>query len=151
MKLTAPACPTTCHLIGKQRRGVTRPSRIRNALSHAIIGLSGDSAWHRKNETPAAESGCSPSSLPHRLDISERQLRRRCHQHFGYGAKTLERIRRFQRFLDLCRRSHAMPLAHLALEAGFADQAHMTREVGELSCLTPAVICDQLNARELPG
>ncbi|PDT37819.1 AraC family transcriptional regulator [Rhizobium sp. M10] len=99
----------------------------------------------------AAESGCSPSSLPHRLDISERQLRRRCHQHFGYGAKTLERIRRFQRFLDLCRRSHAMPLAHLALEAGFADQAHMTREVGELSCLTPAVICDQLNARELPG
>ncbi|WP_064682401.1 helix-turn-helix domain-containing protein [Rhizobium bangladeshense] len=99
----------------------------------------------------AAESGCCPSGLLHRLDISERQLRRRCHQHFGYGAKTLERIRRFQRFLDLCRRSHAMPLARLALEAGFADQAHMTREVGELSCLTPAVVCDQLNVQELPG
>ncbi|ACE91523.1 probable transcriptional regulator protein, AraC family [Rhizobium etli CIAT 652] len=98
----------------------------------------------------AADSGCPSPSLRRRLDISERQLRRRCHQHFGYGAKTLERIRRFQRFLDLCRRSHAMPLAQLALEAGFADQAHMTREVGELSCLTPGVILDQLNAREMP-
>lgn len=44
-----------------------------------------------------------------------------------------------------------MPLARLALEAGFADQAHMTREVGELSCLTPAIVCDQLIVRELPG
>ncbi|MBX4992424.1 AraC-like DNA-binding protein [Rhizobium binae] len=98
----------------------------------------------------AADGGCPASCLRHRFDISERQLRRRCHQHFGYGAKTLERIRRFQRFLDLCRRSHVMPLVHIALEAGFADQAHMTREVGELSCLTPAAILGQLNAREMP-
>ncbi|MBB4234038.1 hypothetical protein GGD57_000587 [Rhizobium esperanzae] len=85
------------------------------------------------------------------LDISERQLRRRCHHHFGYGTKTLERIRRFQRFLDLCRRSGKMPLACLALEAGFADQAHMTREVGELSTLTPAAILGQLGMRKTPG
>ncbi|ARM88806.1 transcriptional regulator protein [Rhizobium sp. CIAT894] len=85
------------------------------------------------------------------LDISERQLRRRCHHHFGYGAKTLERIRRFQRFLDLCRRSGTTPLACLALEAGFADQAHMTREVGELSTLTPAAILGQLGMRKTPG
>ncbi|MGO4484370.1 AraC-like DNA-binding protein [Rhizobium pisi] len=85
------------------------------------------------------------------LGISERQLRRRCHHHFGYGAKTLERIRRFQRFLDLCRSSDTMPLACLALEAGFADQPHMTREVGELSTLTPAVILDQLGMRKTSG
>jgi hypothetical protein len=41
-----------------------------------------------------------------------------------------------------------MPLARLALEAGFADQSHMTREVGELSTLTPAVIFDQLGMRK---
>lgn len=92
----------------------------------------------------AADSGRPASGLLDRLDMSERQLRRRCHHHFGYGAKTLERIRRFQRFLDLCRRPDTMPLARLALEAGFADQPHMTREVGELSSLTPAAILGQL-------
>ncbi|MBB4440511.1 MULTISPECIES: helix-turn-helix domain-containing protein [Rhizobium] len=93
----------------------------------------------------AADGGRSASGLLDRLGMSERQLRRRCHHHFGYGAKTLERIRRFQRFLDLCRKSGTMPLARLALEAGFADQPHMTREVGELSTLTPAIIFDQLS------
>ncbi|MBY5313214.1 helix-turn-helix domain-containing protein [Rhizobium leguminosarum] len=96
----------------------------------------------------AADNARPVSGLLDRLGMSERQLRRRCHHHFGYGAKTLERIRRFQRFLDLCRRSGAMPLARLALEAGFADQPHMTREVGELSTLTPAVILGQLSIRQ---
>lgn len=96
----------------------------------------------------AADNARPVSGLLDRLGMSERQLRRRCHHHFGYGAKTLERIRRFQRFLDLCRRSGAMPLARLALESGFADQPHMTREVGELSTLTPAVILGQLSIRQ---
>lgn len=93
----------------------------------------------------AADSGHAAAGLLDRLDIGERQLRRRCHHHFGYGAKTLERIRRFQRFLDLCRKSGAtLQLASLALEAGYADQAHMTREVGDLSTLTPTAILDQI-------
>ncbi|MFS8148876.1 helix-turn-helix domain-containing protein [Rhizobium sp. BR 249] len=99
----------------------------------------------------AADSGRPAPGLPDRLGISERQLRRRCHHHFGYGAKTLERIRRFQRFLDVCRKAGTMPLARIALEAGFADQAHMTREVAELSTLTPAIILDQLGMRERSG
>jgi hypothetical protein len=39
-------------------------------------------------------------------------------------------------------------ISHWHLEAGFADQPHMTREVGELSTLTPAVILDQLSMRQ---
>ncbi|WP_037078257.1 helix-turn-helix domain-containing protein [Rhizobium sp. CCGE 510] len=97
-----------------------------------------------------ADSGRQTPGLFDRLGMSERQLRRRCHHHFGYGAKTLERIRRFQRFLDLCRRSDTMALAHFALEAGFADQAHMTREVGEFSSLTPAVILGQFGMPKRP-
>ncbi|MBX5161162.1 AraC family transcriptional regulator [Rhizobium sp. NZLR3b] len=99
----------------------------------------------------AADSGRPASGLFGRLGMSERQLRRRCHHHFGYGAKTLERIRRFQRFLDFCRSSDTMPLASLALEAGFADQAHMTREVGEFSSLTPAVVLGQLSISKRPN
>jgi AraC-like DNA-binding protein len=35
-------------------------------------------------------------SIQDRLAVSERTLRRRCHAHFGYGPKTLDRILRFQ-------------------------------------------------------
>ncbi|WHO71091.1 helix-turn-helix domain-containing protein [Rhizobium sp. BT03] len=99
----------------------------------------------------STDGGRPASGLLARLGTSERQLRRRGHHHFGYGAKTLDRIRRFQRFLDLSRKAGTMPLARLALDAGFADQAHMTREVGELSSLTPAVILGQLGMPKRPG
>lgn len=80
------------------------------------------------------------------LEIGERQFRRRCHHYFGYGAKTLARIRRFQSMLQLCRNDAAMSLAELALAAGYADQAHMTRDVGEFSTLTPLEIRRQIAA-----
>jgi transcriptional regulator GlxA family with amidase domain len=39
-----------------------------------------------------------------------------------------------------------MSLAELALAAGYADQAHMTRDVGEFSTLTPLEIRRQIAA-----
>ena len=38
------------------------------------------------------------------LFVSDRQLRRRCRTAFGYGAKTMQRVLRFQRFLALSTR-----------------------------------------------
>lgn len=70
------------------------------------------------------------------LGVSERQLRRRCETAVGYGPKTLERILRFQRFRALARRG-AGSLAELALEAGYADQAHLNREHLRLAGVTP--------------
>lgn len=75
---------------------------------------------------------------------SERTLRRRCHEHFGYGAKTLDRILRLQRFLAACRNERSLPLGSLALDAGYADQAHLSREARELTSLSPAEIRRQL-------
>jgi AraC-like DNA-binding protein len=70
------------------------------------------------------------------LGIGDRQLRRRFLDAVGYGPKTLERILRFQRFLRL---AGADPdLARLAVEAGYADQAHLTRECTRLAGLPPA-------------
>ena len=80
------------------------------------------------------------------LGLSERTLRRRCESAFGYGPKTLERILRFQQFLALLRRSRAPRLAELAAASGFADQAHLTREVRRLGGLTPAAFMTQLAA-----
>ncbi|MEZ2127244.1 MULTISPECIES: DUF6597 domain-containing transcriptional factor [unclassified Sinorhizobium] len=82
--------------------------------------------------------------LSKELGISERSLRRRCYEIFGYGPKTLERILRFQRFLALGQQSPETTLAALAIDTGYADQAHMTREVRLLSCLTPREILQQL-------
>ncbi|KAB1086933.1 AraC family transcriptional regulator [Neorhizobium galegae] len=78
--------------------------------------------------------------------LGERTLRRRSHDHFGYGPKTLERILRLQRFVRMVRQPASGNLAILALEAGYADQAHMTRDVKELTTFTPWEIRRQLCA-----
>lgn len=74
------------------------------------------------------------------LGISERQLRRRFHAAVGYGPKILARVLRFQRLLVLASRRGAArgELARLALDAGYADQAHMTAEVTRLAGDPPA-------------
>ena len=71
--------------------------------------------------------------------LGERQLRRRFDAAVGYAPKTLAGVLRLQRFLELSRRGDT-GLARMALDAGFADQAHLTRECGRLTGLTPAAL-----------
>lgn len=71
------------------------------------------------------------SSVAESVALSERQLHRRCLAAFGYGPKTLARILRMRRALDLARR--ATPFAAVAAVAGYADQAHLAREVRALT------------------
>ncbi len=70
------------------------------------------------------------------LAMSERTLRRRFDESFGYGPKTLDRILRYQRFLRLARVSKE-PTALLAVDAGYSDQAHLVRESRRLTGSTP--------------
>jgi AraC-like DNA-binding protein len=71
--------------------------------------------------------------------VSPRHLRRRFQEAVGYGPKTLQRVLRFRRFLAAARPSGArVDLAALAVGAGYADQAHLTRECNELAGTTPA-------------
>lgn len=63
--------------------------------------------------------------------LSERQLHRRCLPLFGYGPKTLGRVLRFDRALALARRGESF--AEVAVDAGYADQAHLSREVRSLA------------------
>lgn len=90
--------------------------------------------------------GSKLAGLADRLDCSERTLRRRSREHFGYGPKTLDRILRFQGFLALARRVPASGLAGLAADAGYADQAHLAREVRALCGMTAAALLAQLGA-----
>ncbi len=76
-----------------------------------------------------------------RVGLSERQLRRRAHAAACYGPKTLQRILRFQRFVRAADAAAApLDLADAAARAGYADQAHLTRESVALSGLTPAAL-----------
>jgi AraC-like DNA-binding protein len=82
----------------------------------------------------------SLSRIADRLALSERQLHRRCLAAFGYGAKTLQRILRFQRFLAAARARPTQELARLAAACGFADQAHLSRECMRLGGRTPRAL-----------
>lgn len=100
-------------------------------------------------EADQLTSGDPIRALLREIGISERTLRRHCHEHLGYGAKTLDRILRLQRFLTACRCRPANTLASLALEAGYTDQAHLAREARALTSFTPREIKLQLTGR--PG
>jgi AraC-like DNA-binding protein len=56
----------------------------------------------------------------------------------GLGPKLVQRIGRLQRFLALAEsQGHPYRLAWLAQAAGYADQAHLNREVRALAGVTP--------------
>jgi AraC-like DNA-binding protein len=58
-------------------------------------------------------------------------LHRRSLAAFGYGPKLLGRILRLNRALDLARAG--TPYATVAAQAGYADQAHLSRDVKQLA------------------
>lgn len=96
------------------------------------------------NALKTQSAGRGLTVILERLDISPRTLRRRCQEAFGYGPKTLERVLRFQRFLKLARNAEQPLLSGLAFESGYADQAHLTREVRRLSGFSPGRILRQV-------
>jgi AraC-like DNA-binding protein len=72
------------------------------------------------------------------IGLSSRQLQRRFSSAVGYGPKTFHSILRFQRVLNLASgEQNGKTLADLAFQAGYADQAHMTREVRRFSGTQP--------------
>ncbi|MEP7054047.1 MAG: DUF6597 domain-containing transcriptional factor [Actinomycetota bacterium] len=78
------------------------------------------------------------------LALSESQLRRRCLQGVGLSPKALQRTLRFQGFLALAQsgavatgRRGSDGLASLAVDVGYTDQAHLSRECLRLTGLTP--------------
>jgi len=73
------------------------------------------------------------------VGLSERQLRRRCLDALGLPPSVLRRLLRLHRFLDATRTAHAgTSLSDLAGVAGYADQAHLSREVRALTGRSPA-------------
>jgi AraC-like DNA-binding protein len=79
----------------------------------------------------ALRAGQPVAATAARVGLSARQLQRRCLPAFGYGPKTLARVLRFDRALVLAR--SGQPFASVAATTGYADQAHLAREVRTLA------------------
>lgn len=114
--------------------GAAGPAGLRRIMLEAVVA--------RLRETPppdpaapaiaaALRAGRSVAEVAWELGLSERQLHRRNLAGFGYAPKTLQRIVRFQRALRLARAGR--PLADVAVESGYADQAHLANDVKRLS------------------
>jgi AraC-like DNA-binding protein len=68
--------------------------------------------------------------------IGVRQLRRACHKQSGLAPKHLARVLRFRHVVTRLRHGE-QNMAHLSLECGYCDQAHMIREFRELAGISP--------------
>jgi AraC-like DNA-binding protein len=90
-----------------------------------------------------AAAQLSVAAMADRLGLSARQVHRRCLPIFGYGPRRLSRVLRLHRALDEARAG--APLAQVAFDAGYADQAHLNREVRDLAGTTPTVLLAELN------
>jgi AraC-like DNA-binding protein len=83
-----------------------------------------------------AAHGTSVAEMADRLGLGVRQLHRRCLPLFGYGPRHLSRVVRLNRALEAAR--VGTPLAAVAAGCGYADQAHLSREVRDLVGTTPS-------------
>ena len=78
------------------------------------------------------------STLAHEVNLSERQLARVFRQQVGLSAKRFSRITRLNRVLNLSTYEVSrLTLEQLALNHGYHDASHLTREFRELVDLTP--------------
>ena len=113
------------------RRWVAESPPVDPAVEHVATSLSDDPA--RRVE-----------GLRRELDLSERQLLRRCTVAFGYGPATLRRILRLQRFLSLAGDPHTGgSIADLAHDAGYADQQHLARDSKAIARATPSELVER--------
>jgi methylphosphotriester-DNA--protein-cysteine methyltransferase len=84
-----------------------------------------------------AEAPRPVAALARQLGVGERQLHRRFLAAVGYGPKTLHRIVRFRRFLRLASGAGGVDIARLAMDAGYADHAHLVHDCQRLAGLPP--------------
>ena len=80
--------------------------------------------------------GTSALALARKMSLSRRQVERRVRRVTGWSPKQLSGLARFQRVRDALWEEPSQSLAGLAIDAGYADQAHMSRQFKRFSGMT---------------
>jgi AraC-like DNA-binding protein len=78
-----------------------------------------------------ASAGACVGDMADAVGLGVRRLHRRSLALFGYGPQHLVRVRRLDRALGLAR--CGVSLAQVAADSGYADQAHLARDVRDLA------------------
>lgn len=115
-------------------------------LPDGCVDLPVLTAWARSGEPPPLgarlvallDAGCSVAAAADRLGWSTRQLQRRTQPVFGYGPQHLGRVLRLGRALREADRGTRWSV--VAAGAGYADQAHLSRDVRGLTGLSPSAL-----------
>lgn len=85
----------------------------------------------------AIKNNMTLESLHKGVSLSQRQTERQFQQWLGMTPKYYQRILRMQSTLTSLKNTPDTELANLALDSGFTDQAHMTREFRQIAKTTP--------------
>jgi AraC-like DNA-binding protein len=163
LRIRTAAIGTVLGLPAHELRDLQMP--LREVFPAAEAGRIADAVWRGRPWPPALDrppgdrraehavrrlmrTGTPVADVAGEVGLSERQLRRLILARTGLDPRTLRRVARLQRFLTLSDRVRALSdragskrsLAELAASAGYADQAHLSREVRALSGLTPSAL-----------
>jgi AraC-like DNA-binding protein len=84
------------------------------------------------------------------LNVGEREIRRLFAEEVGLSPKTLQRVLRFRKVLRMLTRlaQGQETAAAIAAEAGYADQAHMSRECRRIAGETPNSLARRFGDRQ---
>lgn len=92
----------------------------------------------------AAKGALRIDALSRALGFSRQHLHTRFTEELGFSPKRYAALRRFDAVLQRLRVPAVVSLAEVALETGYADQPHFTREVRRLSGRTPSELAASL-------
>jgi AraC-like DNA-binding protein len=96
----------------------------------------------------ASGGGIRVGTLADEVGWSRRHLSQRFDREFGLSPKEIARVVRFERSKVLIQRGRLPTLAAVAAHCGYYDQAHLTREWGELAGCSPSA---WLASEDLPN
>ena len=91
---------------------------------------------------PGSDAG-SVADVAKRVNLSERQFTRRFTERVGVAPKMYARVMRLQRAASLLAAGSSP--SHAASLAGYADQAHFTRDSSDLAGITPRGLARELS------
>jgi AraC-like DNA-binding protein len=122
---------------------------LKHAVDTRLAQRDGAGAPRRVQEAIAALArGGTVHTVARAAGMSERSLHRDLVRWSGLAPKPLARILRMHRCLAALRAGR-VPLAELAVRLGYADQAHMTRELKILAGVTPRDVLREAPVRNL--
>lgn len=88
----------------------------------------------------AARGNVAIPALARQIGLGERQLERTFQERVGLAPKALARVIRLEALLDVLGSGCAFTWSQLSAALGFADQAHLIREVNALAGVTPRAL-----------